>query len=148
MGVCPLSCTCSLFCTTPSFIDNVLLSYLMRSEKTAARVDNESPCNEVPNRRNNYRRSWICKYSIRRRPLCRYSSRADYGHGEFLCASIRILKFQTEVLSVISNLFLNTIVTSFLTTHILEHSTDTLQSPYCSIRIPYNVIILNVDENC
>jgi hypothetical protein len=128
MGVCPLSCTCSLFCTTPSFIDSALLPRLMRSEKTATRVNNESSCNVVPERKNNYRGSWICKYS-------------------YAMASIP-LKFQSEILSVISIMFLNTIVLSFLTTYILQPSRNTLLSPYCSICIAYNAIILKDDEKC
>ena len=128
MGVCPLSCTWSLFCTAPSFIDSVLLPCLMRSEKNAARVNNESSCNVVPERKNSYRGSWICKYFYELKSIP--------------------LKFQSEILSVFSIIFLNTVVISFLPTHILQPSRNTLQSPYCSICMPYNVIIVNVDENC
>jgi hypothetical protein len=128
MGVCPLSCTCFLFYTTPSFIDSVLLPCLMRREKTAIRVNTELSRNVVPERRNNYRGRWISKYSYALAPIP--------------------LTFQSGILSVISIIFLNTIVISILTTHTLERSRDTLQSPYCSICIPYNAIILNVDEKC
>jgi hypothetical protein len=59
---------------------------LIRSEKTATIATKGSSCNVVPDRRNNYRGSWICRYSYALVPIP--------------------VKFHSEIFSVISIIFL------------------------------------------